>query len=324
MNQRPIGSGGLAAGEIGFGAMGLTGVYGPGGPAGPEALINHALDLGATLIDTADAYGGGENERLVGDAIRHRRDEVVLATKFGLTFTNGVAGADGSPENVARSIDASLERLKTGHVDLWYLHRADPAVPIEETVGAMAEQVAAGKVLHLGLSEVAPDTLRRAAAVHPIAAVQSEYSLFCRDPEDGLTDALAETGAGLVAYSPLGRGWLGGGLTSPDDLPEGDFRRSIPRFRGENFARNAALARRVVEIADAAGIVPSQVALAWLLERSGGVVPIPGTTRIENLESNLAASGLALPPDAVQELEEAASAVAGDRYPSTFMDQLEG
>lgn len=323
MKQRPIGSGGLAAGEIGFGAMGLTGAYGPGG-TDPAAVINRALDLGSNLIDTADAYAGGENERVVGRAIRARRDEVVLATKFGLTFTSGVVGSDGSPGNVARSIDASLERLGTDRVDLWYLHRVDPDVPIEETVGAMSEQVAAGKVLHIGLSEVAPDTLRRAAAVHPIAAVQSEYSLFCRDPEQGLTDALAETGSGLVAYSPLGRGWLGGRLTSPDDLPERDFRRSIPQFQGGNFTRNAALARRVVEIGDAAGVAPSQLALSWLLGRGRNVIPIPGTTRIANLESNLAAGELELPAAAEEELQRAASAVAGDRYPSSFMDQLDG
>lgn len=324
MEPRPIGSGGLTAGRIGFGAMGLTGAYGAAGSDDPTALLHRALDLGVTLIDTADAYGAGENERLIGRAIASRRDEVVLATKFGLTFTGGVVGADGSPENVARSIDASLARLGTDCIDLWYLHRADRRVPIEETVGAMAEQVAAGKVGHLGLSEVAPETLRRAATVHPIAAVQSEYSLFCRDPEDGLTDALSETGASLVAYSPLGRGWLGGQLTSPDDLPDGDFRRTIPQFQGDNFTRNAILARRIGDIATEADLHPAQIALAWLVGQGPAVIPIPGTTKIRNLEANVAAAGLTLPADIEAELLEAASGVAGDRYPSTFMDQLEG
>ena len=324
MESRAIGAQGLSAGALGFGAMGLTGVYGSAGGDDPAAVLNRALDLGVTMIDTAEAYGGGENERLIGAAIGSRRAETVLATKFGLTFADGAAGADGSPQNVARAIDGSLERLGTDSIDLWYLHRVDPDVPIEETVGAMGEQVAAGKVRHLGLSEVAPDTLRRAAAVHPIAAVQSEYSLFCRDPEDGLLDALEETGATLVAYSPLGRGWLGGGLTSPDDLADDDFRRIIPQFQGENFTRNAALARRVDEIAAEAGVHPAQIALHWLLSREPAVVPIPGTTKTGNLESNVAAAGLVLAGDVRRELEEATAGVAGDRYPATFMDQLDG
>lgn len=324
METRPIGSRGLTAGAVGFGAMGLTGAYGTVGSDDPAVLINRALDLGVSLIDTAEGYGGGENERIVGQAIAARRDEVIVATKFGLTFSNGVAGADGSPENAARAIDGSLERLGTDHIDLWYLHRADPDIAIEETVGAMAEQVAAGKVGHLGLSEVAPETLRRAAAVHPIAAVQSEYSLFCREPEGGLNAALEQTGASLVAYSPLGRGWLGGDLTHPDDLAADDFRRLIPQFQGENFARNAALARRVGEIADEAGVHPAQIALAWLLSRQPAVTPIPGTTKLRNLASNVAAAELSLPADIHAALEEAADGVVGERYPSTFMDQLEG
>ena len=324
MEVRPIGSQGLAAGAVGFGAMGLTGVYKTAGSDDPAALINQALDLGVSLIDTAESYGGGENERLVGEAIAGRRDEVVLATKFGLTFRNGVAAADGSPENVSRAIDASLARLDTDHIDLWYLHRVDPDIAIEETVGAMAEQVTAGTVRHLGLSEVAPDTLRRAAAVHPIAAVQSEYSLFCREPETGLNRALDETGASLVAYSPLGRGWLGGNLRRPDDLAEDDFRRLIPQFQGENFDRNAALARRVGEIAEHAGFHPAQMALAWLLGRQPAVTPIPGTTKLRNLAVNVAAADLSLPADIHAALEEAGGGVAGERYPSSFMNQLEG
>ena len=280
-----------------------------------------ALDLGCTFIDTADAYGAGANEELVGRALGVRRDEAVLATKFGLlpgpgTSRGSPAGIDGSPEHVRASIDASLRRLGVDHVDLWYLHRLDRRVAIEETVGAMAEAVAAGKVVHLGLSEVSPATLRRAHATHPIAAVQSEWSLWTRDPEAAVLPACRELGIGFVPFSPLGRGFLSGELRSADDFSPSDSRRALPRFQGENFDRNLDLVARVRELAAARGATPSQLALAWLLSRGSDIAPIPGTKRRTRLEENLGAATIELSVDELRAIDAAfpPEVASGARY----------
>ena len=303
----------------GLGCMGMSEFYGPGDEAESIATIHRALDLGVTFLDTADMYGPFLNEELVGRAIAGRRDQVVLATKFGIVRTAdpAVRSVRGDAAYVRQSCDASLGRLGVDHIDLYYQHRSDPGVPIEETVGAMAELVAAGKVRYLGLSEAAPDTLRRAAAVHPVAALQSEWSLWSRDIEDTVVPTARELGIGVVAYSPLGRGFLTGQLTSPADFPEGDFRKFLPRFSGENFDRNLALVDRVRELAAQKGCTPGQLALAWVLARGADVVPIPGTKRRTYLEENVAAT------DVVLEKAEAASLDDlfppdqnfGDRYP---------
>ena len=281
------------------------------------ATIHRALELGITFLDTADMYGLGRNEELVGRAIAGRRDEVVLATKFGNVIReDGTRGIDGRPEYVHQAFEASQRRLGVDHVDLYYQHRVDRTVPIEETVGAMAELVAAGKVRHLGLSEASPQTIRRAHAVHPIAALQTEYSLWTRDPEDGVLDTCRELGIGFVAYSPLGRGFLTGRFRSVDDFDEGDFRSSLPRLQGENLERNLELVRQVEELAAAKGVTPAQLALAWVLSRGGDVVPIPGTKRRSYLEQNAAASEIELTADELARLDDAfpRGATAGDRY----------
>jgi aryl-alcohol dehydrogenase-like predicted oxidoreductase len=280
------------------------------------ALLHRALELGVTLIDTADVYGNSEIQ--VGKALKGRRDGVVLATKFG--FVNRRPGEeeriDGSPAYVQRACDASLTRLGVERIDLYYLHRVDPRVPIEETVGAMGDLVRRGKVRYLGLSEPSPATVRRAHAVHPIAAVQNEYSLWTRDPEETLLPTLRELGIALVAYSPLGRGFLAGRFRSPDDLAPDDWRRNNPRFTGENFRRNLALADRVRELAAETGCTPAQLALGWLIRRHGNVVPIPGTSSIPRLEENVAAAGVELTPEELDRIERAAprGAAAGERY----------
>jgi len=285
------------------------------------ATVHRALDLGCTFIDTADAYGAGANEKLVGRALAGRRDEAVLATKFGLlqgpgTSRGSPAGIDGSPEYVRASIDASLARLGVDHVDLWYLHRLDRRVPIEETVGAMSEAVAAGKVRHLGLSEVSPATLRRAHATHPIAAVQSEWSLWTRDPEAAVLPTCRELGIGFVPFSPLGRGFLSGELKSPDDFGPTDSRRALPRFQGENFERNLELVAKVRELATAKGVTPSQLALAWLLAQGDDIAPIPGTKRRVRLEENLAAATIELSEAERRAIDAVfpADAAVGERY----------
>jgi aryl-alcohol dehydrogenase-like predicted oxidoreductase len=285
------------------------------------ATVHRALELGCTFIDTADAYGGGVNEELVGRALAGRRHEAVLATKFGLlpgpgTSRGSPAGIDGSPEHVGAAIDASLRRLGVEYVDLWYLHRLDRRVPIEETVGAMAGAVAAGKVVHLGLSEVSPDTLRRAHATHPIAAVQSEWSLWTRDPETAVVPTCRELGIGFVPFSPLGRGFLSGELRSPDDFPTSDSRRALPRFQGENFDRNLQLVARVRELAAARGATPAQLALAWLLSQGDDIAPIPGTKRRARLEENLGAASIELTADERREIDAAFpfDVASGDRY----------
>jgi aryl-alcohol dehydrogenase-like predicted oxidoreductase len=316
--------GSLEVSCLGLGCMGMSQSYGA-----PEerdetesiATVHRALDLGCTFIDTADAYGAGANEELVGRALAGRRHEAVLATKFGLlpgpgTSRGSPAGIDGSPRHVRAAIDASLHRLGVDHVDLWYLHRLDRRVPIEETVGAMAEVVAAGKVVHLGLSEVAPATLRRAHATHPIAAVQSEWSLWTRDPETGVLPACRELGIGFVPFSPLGRGFLSGELRSVDDFPPSDSRRALPRFQGENFDRNLDLVAKVRELATARGATPSQLALAWLLSQGHDIAPIPGTKRRTRLEENLGAVAIDLSDDERCAIDAAfpPEAASGERY----------
>jgi len=320
METRKLGSRGPQVSAIGFGAMsiGIADVYTSSvrGDDQAVALIHRALDLGVTMIDTADVYGGSETQ--VGKALKGRRDGAVLATKFG--FVNDRPGQeeriDGSPDYVRRACDASLKRLAVDHIDLYYLHRVDPRVPIEETVGAMGDLVRRGKVRHLGLSEPSPATVRRAHAVHPLAAVQNEYSLWTRDPEETLLPTLRELGIALVAYSPLGRGFLAGRFRSPDDLSPDDWRRTNPRFTGENFRRNLALADRVRELAGQKGCTPAQLALAWLIRRHDDVVPIPGTSSIARLEENVAAVDVRLTGEDLDRIERAApkGAAAGERY----------
>jgi aryl-alcohol dehydrogenase-like predicted oxidoreductase len=297
--------------------MGMSAWYGATDDDESVATIHRALELGIDFLDTADIYGLGRNEQLVGRAIAGRRDEVVLATKFGNAVNeDGSRRIDGRPEYVREAIDASLERLGVDHVDLYYQHRVDANTPIEETVGAMADLVAAGKVRHLGLSEASPETIRRAHAVHPITALQSEYSLWTRDPEEDVLATCRELGIGFVAYSPLGRGFLAGRFDSPDELDEEDFRRRHPRFSGENLARNRRLAERVRELAAEKGVTPAQLALAWVLARGEDVVPIPGTKRRAYLEQNAAASEVPLTEEELARLDEAfpPGAAAGPRY----------
>jgi aryl-alcohol dehydrogenase-like predicted oxidoreductase len=319
VEQRALGTQGLAVSEQGLGCMGMSEFYGSADEGEAVATIQRALDLGVTLLDTSDAYGPHTNEQLVGNAIADRRDEVVLATKFGLIRDRNdpsARGINGRPDYVMSACDASLRRLGLDHIDLYYQHRVDPDVPIEETVGAMAELVDAGKVRFLGLSEARPETIRRAHDVHPISALQSEYSLWTRDLEEEILPVLRELGIGLVAYSPLGRGFLTGRIKSPGDLPDDDYRRYSPRFVGENFRANIELVDRVREIAADKDCTPGQLALAWVLAQGADVVPIPGTKRRSYLEENVAASELSLDGDDLARLDEAAPAGAatGDRY----------
>jgi aryl-alcohol dehydrogenase-like predicted oxidoreductase len=320
MKLRTLGKNGPAVSEIGLGCMGMSEFYGATDDAESIRTIHRALELGVTFLDTADMYGNGANERLVGQAIADRRGGVFLATKFGIVRDPGnplSRGISGRPEYVRAACDASLRRLGLDHIDLYYQHRVDTSTPIEETVGAMAELVQAGKVRYLGLSEASADTIRRAAAAHPIAALQTEYSLFSRDIEDdGVLTALRALGIALVPYSPLGRGFLSGQIRSFDDLAPDDFRRNSPRFQGHNFKRNLALVDEVRAIALESGVTPSQLALAWLLAQGDDVIPIPGTKRVAYLEENVLAAGIALRPEQLARLEAAApkGAVAGDRY----------
>jgi aryl-alcohol dehydrogenase-like predicted oxidoreductase len=300
--------------------MGMTWAYGAGDEESGLQTIHRALELEVTFLDTAEVYGPYTNESLVGRAIASRRDEVEIATKFGFKFDpdnpSGPRGLDGTPENVRRACDGSLRRLAVDHIDLYYQHRVDPGVPIEETVGAMGELVDAGKVRYIGLSEAAPDTIRRAHATHPLTAVQSEYSLWTRDPEDEVLPTLRELGIGLVAYSPLGRGFLTGQIRSMDDLPEDDWRRSNPRFQEEALRQNVELADRVKELADERDVTPAQLALAWVLAKGEDIVPIPGTKSPRRLEENAAASEIELSAEDVATLDEAIppEAVKGGRY----------
>jgi aryl-alcohol dehydrogenase-like predicted oxidoreductase len=318
MERRKLGSQGLEGSQIGLGCMGMSEVYGRADEAEAIATIRRALDLGVTFLDTADMYGPFTNEKLVGRAIANRRSDVELATKFGnVRGENGERlGIRGDAEYVWQACHASLERLGVDHVDLYYQHRVDPNTPIEETVGAMAELVEAGKVRYLGLSEAAPETIRRAHAVHPITALQTEYSLWSRDPEDEVLPTVRELGIGFVAYSPLGRGFLSGRIRSADDLDPEDFRRNHPRFRGENFERNLELVARVHEIAGEKGISPAQLALAWVLHQGDDIVPIPGTKHVRYLEENVAAVDVELSVSDLARIEEAfpKGATAGERY----------
>lgn len=323
MEKRELGGGGLAVSAIGLGCMGMSEFYGERDDAESAATIRRALDLGLDFIDTADMYGVGHNEELVGRAIKGRRDEVVLATKFG-----NVRGADGSflgvngrPEYVRSACEASLRRLNVETIDLYYQHRVDPATPIEETVGEMARLVEEGKVRYVGLSEASAETLRRAHAVHPVAALQSEYSLWTREVEEEILPACRELGVGFVPYSPLGRGFLTGRFRKPDDLPEGDRRRDFPRFQGENFEQNLRLVESVNEIAAEKGCTPAQLALAWVLAQGEDIVPIPGTKRRTYLEQNAGALGVELTAADLARIDRVArpEAVAGTRYPQAGM-----
>ena len=318
MRMRKLGSQGLEVSELGLGCMGMSEFYGRADEGEAVATIHRALDLGIHLIDTADMYGPYTNEKLVGRAIAGRRDEVILATKFGLVRTeNGRRSINGRPAYVRAACDASLQRLGVDHIDLYYLHRVDPNTPIADTVGAMAELVRAGKVRYLGLSEAAPQTIWRAHAVHPISALQTEYSLWTRDPEDEILPTVRALGIGFVAYSPLGRGFLSGRIRSLDDLDKDDFRRFNPRFQGDNFTRNLDLVNQVRAVATEKGVTPSQLALAWVLSRGADVIPIPGTTRRSHLEENLGALEIDLTPEDLDRIESAfpKGATAGDRYP---------
>jgi aryl-alcohol dehydrogenase-like predicted oxidoreductase len=328
MEQRTLGTQGLVVSALGLGCMGMSEFYGPADEAESLATIHRAIELGVTFLDTADMYGPFENEVLVGRAIRDRRDRVVLATKFGneRRADGSFVGVNGRPEYVRAACDASLRRLGVDHVDLYYQHRVDRSVPIEDTVGAMAELVRAGKVRWLGLSEAAPATIRRAHAVHPVSALQTEYSLWSRDPEDEILPAVRELGIGFVAYSPLGRGFLSGRFRTPDDFAPGDWRRENPRFQGENLRRNLELVAQVEELARARGVTPSQLALAWLLSRGADVVPIPGTTRRARVEENAAAAAIRLSADELARIDAIApkGAAAGDRYPEASMRTVNG
>ncbi|WP_183923680.1 aldo/keto reductase [Sphingomonas sp. BK069] len=323
MPTRRLGSQGLQVSALGLGCMGMSEFYAGRDEAESVATINRAIDLGVTFLDTADMYGVGANEELVGRAVRDRREWIVVATKFGNVRgeDGSFRGIDGRPEYVRQACDASLSRLKLDYIDLYYQHRVDPDVPIEETVGAMAELVQAGKVKYMGLSEAAPATIQRAHAVHPISALQTEYSLWSRDPEDEILPTVRELGVGFVPYSPLGRGFLTGQLRSEADLPADDYRRNSPRFQGEAFARNLDLVAEIARMAAEKGCTPAQLALAWVMAQGEDIVPIPGTKRRRYLENNLGALDVILSPSELARIDEVmpAGAAAGTRYPAAGM-----
>src|SRR5580698_2248247 len=323
METRKIGNQGLAAGAIGLGCMGMSHAYGAGDETESIATIHRALDCGVTLLDTAEVYGPHTNEELVGKAIRGRRDQVVLATKFGIVLGAGTMQLDGTPANARRALEGSLRRLGVEVIDLYYLHRKDPAVPIEETVGAMKELVEAGKVRFLGLSEVGAETIRRANQVHPISAVQSEYSLWERGIEESILPAMRALGVGLVPFSPLGRGYLTGALQSTSAFGAGDFRRNLPRFDDAHLAANQTLVDMVKAVAARHGATPAQVALAWVLTQAADAVPIPGTKRRTYLDDNLGAAKLRLTTEDMAELNQLASMAVGDRYPPSMKQAAE-
>ena len=328
METRSLGRQGLVVSAQGLGCMGMSEFYAGRDDAESVATIHRALDVGITFLDTADMYGPFKNEELVGRAIRDRRGEVVLATKFGIMRDDkgALLGVNGRPEYVRASCDASLKRLGVETIDLYYQHRVDRTVPIEETVGAMAGLVREGKVRFLGLSEASPATLRRAHAVCPISALQTEYSLWTRDPEEAVLPVCRELGIGFVAYSPLGRGFLTGRFRSFEDLPEGDYRRNAPRFQGDNFAKNLDLVTKVEEIAKEKGCTPAQLALAWLAAQGADVVPIPGTKTRVRLEENAGALGVSLSPGDLARIDAVApkGIAAGPRYPEAGMGTVNG
>lgn len=316
MEKRKLGT--LEVSALGLGCMGMSEFYGETDDTESFKTLDHALEHGINFLDTADMYGPHTNEELLGRYLKGRRDQVVLATKFGIMRSKTERlGINGKPEYVKQAIEGSLKRLQTDHVDLYYLHRVDPNTPIEDTVGAMAELVQAGLVRHIGLSEVSSETLRRAHKVHPITAVQSEYSLWTRDPEDGFLDTLRELGVGFVAYSPLGRGFLTGAFKTPEDIPDTDFRKYNPRFQGENFYKNLELVQKIEEFAAAKNATPAQVALAWVLAQGQDIVPIPGTKRVKYLADNLGSLNVKLTQTELDQLDAIApkDAVAGTRYP---------
>ncbi|HBI42410.1 MAG TPA: aldo/keto reductase [Planctomycetales bacterium] len=328
MQRRKLGRNGPTVSAMGLGCMGMSEFYSGRDDAESVSTIHRALDLGVDFLDTADMYGPHINEELVGKAIKGRRDKVVLATKFGIVRGDdpAIRGVNGKPEYVRSSCEGSLKRLNVDVIDLYYLHRVDPNTPIEDTVGAMAELVRQGKVRYLGLSEAGPTTLRRASAVYPIAALQSEYSLWTRDAEDGVLVACRELGIGFVPYSPLGRGFLTGRFRKFEDLPADDYRRQSPRFQGENFTKNIDLVKRVEEVAAKKGCTSSQLALAWVLAQGDDIVPIPGTKRRKYLEENLAALEIKLTPEDLTRIDEVApkGAASGTRYPESMMRALNG
>ncbi len=317
--MRALGRGGPVVGDLGLGCMGMSQFYGPADEAESIRTIHRAIDLGVTLLDTADMYGPYANEELVGRAVRGRRERVVVATKFGNVKDGAgrVVGVNGRPEYVRTSCEGSLRRLGIDAIDVYCQHRVDRATPVEETWGAMADLVRQGKVRHLAISEASPATVRRAHAVHPVAAVQTEYSLLSRDPEVALLGALRELGIGFIAYSPLGRGLLSGRITGSDDLGPGDFRRTLPRFQSEHLRHNVGLVDRVAQLAAAKGVTATQLALAWVLAQGDDIVPIPGTKRVDRLEENVAATALRLTPEDLAALDAVAprGRAAGDRYP---------
>ncbi|WP_413988288.1 aldo/keto reductase [Labrys okinawensis] len=321
---------GLEVSTLGLGCMGMSWAYGATDDDHDESVrtIHHALDIGINFLDTADIYGPHTNEQLVGEAIAGRRDEVVLATKFGIVRAPGTSieerTINGRPDYVRASCDASLQRLGVDHIDLYYQHRIDPDTPIEETVGALKALIEAGKIRHYGLSEASPETLRRAHAIHPVTALQSEYSLWTRDPEDGVLATTRELGIGFVPYSPLGRGFLSGALKSLDALAPDDYRRRSPRFIDGNFERNLALVEKVEEVAARKSITPAQLALAWLLARDDHIVPIPGTRRRSRLDENAGAIAVTLTPAELAELDTALPQAVGARYPEAAMRELRG
>ena len=322
MKTRKLGRSGPEVSAIGLGCMGMSAFYGGADEQQSIDVIHRALDLGVTLLDTAEMYGPHTNEKLLGKALKGRRDKAFVATKFGIyRQPDGTTLTDGSPVNVRRAVEGSLSRLGIETIDLYYLHRVDPKMPIEETVGAMAELVREGKVRFLGLSEAAPETLRRGHAVHPITALQTEYSLWSRDPEDGLLATCEALGVGFVPYSPLGRGFLSGEIRSIDDLAPDDFRRSNPRFSGENFGKNLELVEAVKAIAADRGVTAAQLALAWVLAQGDHLVPIPGTRRLRTLEENVAAVDVELSAEDLARIEAVfpKGAAAGTRYPEAGM-----
>ena len=327
MRTHKLGKSDLEVSVLGLGCMGMSEFYGDASDANSIRVLHRALELGMNFFDTADMYGPFRNEELLGRALADRRDEAVIATKFGVVRDEdgGFGGLDGSPDYVRTACEGSLRRLGVDTIDLYYLHRVDPATPIEDTVGAMSRLVDEGKVRFIGLSEAAPATLRRACAIHPITALQTEYSLWSRDPEDELLEACEELGIGFVAYSPLGRGFLSGRFRSIEDFDEDDYRRVNPRFTGDNFQRNLDVVDKVKAIAEGRGATPSQLALAWLLAQPN-VTPIPGTTRLERLEENLAAAEITLTDDELAQIEAVAPRgfAAGTRYPEASMQVLDG